>query len=615
MPLFRQLQARPEREREKQQKRNLRQQGCEEEEEDEPSSLIRLCLLSLAENMKDVWVQDYAQNYMDQYFFRYIMGPFSLLPSELLEELLYILSRRSLLSRAALHLLLLPQLHSLSLSHSCNLVTANLCSLISARCQSLKSLNLSGAVNVSAPALCSLLGNLSRLHYLRLAGTLCDHTVMDTLAQRCPALKHLDVSRCVHLHPASLLPLAHSSRLRGLSSLLALDIGLEENEDNGTASAAFLLLGLPSLRQVALDNVGQACLMILKREFWLTEGFTSKEGVTSLQELWVKAVQGREGAAEENSFSLEDKVDKSLHLERSKAAGLRTEDGNQEATLKLGAREIQRVSLNSLDALGQLCPDLCSISLNCHEEDDNGDEDVLGSGRTTLTKGLARWSGQLRCLSLQFPGPLSELVSPLQVSGSNLTSLTLEGVQADGHLPFLDLIRACPKLTSLTVHIDPPRSNQEEEDDDEGLEDWDLPCLPDLSSLTLNFFLDERQLKPVLCWRSLRGALWALLRGAPQLKNLSLIATPCRLDSVFRLVLDHHSKPLGASDEPPLRSLRHVSLKRSDVTMAAMTRLVNTCRRLSTLDLSGCWSMSLSNITKLQGKASRRRHKLQITWT
>ena len=225
--------------------------------------------------------------------------------------------------------------------------------------------------------------------------------------------------------------------------------------------------------------------MILKREFWLTEGFTSKEGVTSLQELWVKAVQGREGAAEENSFSLEDKVDKSLHLDKSKAAGLRTEDGNQEATLKLGAREIQRVSLNSLDALGQLCPDLCSISLNCHEDDDNGDEDVLGSGRTTLTKGLARWSGQLRCLSLQFPGPLSELVSPLQVSGSNLTSLTLEGVQADGHLPFLDLIRACPKLTSLTVHIDPPRSNQEEEDDDEGLEDWDLPCLPDLSSLTL----------------------------------------------------------------------------------------------------------------------------------
>lgn len=41
--------------------------------------LARLCLLSLADNMKDVWVKDYADNYMDQYAFRYIMGPFNYL--------------------------------------------------------------------------------------------------------------------------------------------------------------------------------------------------------------------------------------------------------------------------------------------------------------------------------------------------------------------------------------------------------------------------------------------------------------------------------------------------------------------------------------------------------
>ncbi|KAL6465966.1 hypothetical protein MHYP_G00260990 [Metynnis hypsauchen] len=614
MPLFRQLEARPERERGGEKLKRNRRRECSEEDEDEPSSLTRLCLLSLAENMKDMWVQDYAQNYMDQYFFRYIMGPFSSLPGDLLEELLCLLSRRTLLSRAALHLLLLPQLHSLSLSHSCNLVTANLCSLISTRCQSLRSLNLSGALNVSAPALCSLLGSLSLLRYLYLAGTLCDRSVMATVAQQCPALKHLDVSRCVHLHPVALLPLAHSSGLKCLTSLLALDIGLEENEDDGTATAAFLLLGLPSLLQVALDNAGQACTMICKQEFGPTEGFTSKDRVASLQELWTRRIQGGDG--EEHSFSLEEKLDKSVDLGKSRADGVRADKGSQETTVKLGIREIQSVSLDSLDAVGQLCPDLHSVSLNCHDEDDSGDDEGSGFRRMTLlTKGLATWSGQLRCLSLQFPGPLSELVTPLQVTGSSLISLTLEGVQADGHLPFLDLISACPKLTSLTVHIDPPRSNQEEEEDDEDLEDWNLPCLPDLRSLTLNFFLDERQLKPVLCWRSLRGPLWALLRGAPQLQKLSLIATPCRLDPVFRLVLDHHSKPLNALDQPPLRCLRHVNLKRSDVTMETMARLVNTCHRLSTLDLSGCWSMTLSNITKLQGKASRRRHKLQITWT
>lgn len=40
-------------------------------------SLTRLCLLNLADHMKDVWAKDYADNYLDQYSFRYIMGPFS----------------------------------------------------------------------------------------------------------------------------------------------------------------------------------------------------------------------------------------------------------------------------------------------------------------------------------------------------------------------------------------------------------------------------------------------------------------------------------------------------------------------------------------------------------
>lgn len=87
---------------------------------------------------------------------------------------------------------------------------------------------------------------------------------------------------------------------------------------------------------------------------------------------------------------------------------------------------------------------------------------------------------------MQFSGPLSELVLPLQVCSSSLLSLTLEGVQADGNLPLVALLRACPKLTTLTLNIDPPRSNQEEDDDDDDdVEDWDLPCLPNLHTLTL----------------------------------------------------------------------------------------------------------------------------------
>ncbi len=111
------------------------------------------------------------------------------------------------------------------------------------------------------------------------------------------------------------------------------------------------------------------------------------------------------------------------------------------------------------------------------------------------------------------------------------------------------------------------------------------------------------------------GSAVALLRGASLLQKLSLIAVPCRLDPVFKLVLNHPAKPLGALDSPPLHCLRSASLNRSDISMETVIHIVNTCRRLSHLDLSGCWALTLSNITKLQCKAKRRRPTLQITWT
>lgn len=41
--------------------------------------LSKLCLLSLADNMKTVWVKDYEENYLDRYHFKHIMGPFNVL--------------------------------------------------------------------------------------------------------------------------------------------------------------------------------------------------------------------------------------------------------------------------------------------------------------------------------------------------------------------------------------------------------------------------------------------------------------------------------------------------------------------------------------------------------
>lgn len=295
-----------------------------------------------------------------------------------------------------------------------------------------------------------------------------------TLAQKCSLLQHLDVSRCHQLPPDAFLPLA----LRGLArltSLLALDIGLGEHEDDGAASAAFLLLGVPGLQRLAIEDLGHACVIIQNRDFAVTDGFTSRQGVSCLGKFW-EAREKKQQEDEEVRHSFEEIMDRSLSLGESR------KNDTARGSFKLCLREVHGLTLENLDAVSNLCPDLHSIYLNCHYNDDN---DKGSSPSVCLTRGLARWAGRLRLLSLQFSGLLSELVPPLQVSGSSLHSLTLEGVRADGNLSFIALLRSCPKLTSLTLHIDPPHSNQEEDNDDEDVEDWDLPCLPLLRTLTL----------------------------------------------------------------------------------------------------------------------------------
>lgn len=86
MPLFRGLVEHVARAQADQRRRRRRMENVEwmgscgkTDEDGSVLSLTRLCLLNLADNMKEVWVKDYADNYLDHYFFRHIMGPFNLL--------------------------------------------------------------------------------------------------------------------------------------------------------------------------------------------------------------------------------------------------------------------------------------------------------------------------------------------------------------------------------------------------------------------------------------------------------------------------------------------------------------------------------------------------------
>ncbi|XP_029998324.1 uncharacterized protein LOC115425109 [Sphaeramia orbicularis] len=536
------------------------------DEDGHVASLTRLCLLSLADNMKEVWVKDYAEKYLDRVSFRYIMGPFNLLPGELVEELTLLLCSRKQLSRPALHLLLVPQLRSLSLEGCPGLVTSALCAQIAARCQGLYCLDLSGAQQLPSKALSETLCCLPSLRSLSLAGTPSDSCVIRVVAEHCRLLRHLDVSRCHLLSPAALLVLGggavclSSSSPSGssfgstfgsssslspscsdpstssfsallsplpLRSLLALDIGFGEQEADPVAMATYLLLTLPDLEKVALEGIGQACSLILHREFDQMDEFTDREGVPRMEKVWKECRHRQDmGSWKKKEAATTDKEEEEKvlfegHSSESEEDAVTDEElncfheqaddkrgrGSGEDCLTLALREVQGLSCDSLDSLRCLCPDISTISVNIDDCNDAGTRRRNGS---LLARGLQTWSGQLQSLSVQYSGPMEVLFHAIDVTGSSLVSLTLEGVKTSHHTPLLEVIRVCPRLRNLHITADPPTMVLEEEDM-EDVEAWhddvDLPRLPHLSTLTLNFSYEHSQMKPVSSWLSLeKGA-------------------------------------------------------------------------------------------------------------
>ncbi|XP_035811101.2 uncharacterized protein si:ch211-214j8.12 [Amphiprion ocellaris] len=599
-------------------------------------SLTRLCLLSLADNMKDVWVKDYADNYMDHYSFRYIMGPFNLLPGDLVEELTCLLCTRKQLSRAALHLLLVPQLRRLSLELCPGLVTSALCGHIAARCQGLWSLDLSGAQQLPSKVLSETLHRLPALRSLSLAGLPCDRYVIMTIARCCRLLRHLNVSRCHLLSPAALLPLGGSASCSSsgslspalpalpLCSLLALDIGFEEQEGDSVVAAAYLLLSLPCLERLAVEGVGQACFLIKCRDFSQADEFTDREGVQRLEDVWRERMQGRgswrrkkeraaadreqEDEEEEEGLSWKGYPSESEE-DTSRDEGPSCSENQTQSGLILRLKEVKGITCHCLDHLGQLCPGIYSISVNIDNHEDAG---ARNQG-SLLATGLQAWSGQLQSLSVHFPGPLEDLHPALQVAGSSMVSLTLEGVTTSPHSPLLEVIRACPRLIDLLISAEPPTTAQEEEVEWDQQDDQDLPQLPYLRALTLNFSYEHSRMKPIMSWMSLKKVLRCLLAGSPLLEKLSLVSLPCPLNCVLQDVL-HVSYLLGSADSTvsppmPLGRLQHVDLLRTDVIMATVKSLMQQSKRLKRVDVSYCWQIS-----QLEWSNCKTFQKVQVVW-
>ncbi|XP_058491083.1 uncharacterized protein LOC131463412 [Solea solea] len=640
-----------------------------DEDDNALPSLTELCLFSLADNMKEVWVKDYADKYLDRYSFRHIMGPFNLLPGDLVEELTCLLSKRKQLSRAALHLLLVPQLHNLSLERCPGLVTSAMCTHIAARCQGLWSLDLSGAQQLPSKVLSATLCCLPELRSLSLAGTPCDRCVIRTITHHCPLLRHLDVSRCHFLSPASLLvlvggpfcssssgssfcststsqpPVASSSSSSSsfaspspvpLTSLLALDIGFGEQEKDPAAAAAYLLLSLPGLKTLAMEGLAQACRLIEHREFSQTDEFSIREGVPKLMEVWSErrhrqdkdrwmekrgaaaaaAAAGNEEHEEEEMLwegycedSDEDvSGDEGPSCSRSKVEEKRkgrvsSQSGDEQLILQL--KDVKGVTYEFLDSLGHLCPHICSIAVDVS---DNKYTAARNQG-SVLAAGLQTWSGQLQSLSLLHAGLLDDLSPALQVTGSSLVSLTLQGMRTRPQCPLLEIIKACPRLRELLIFAERPLEFPgfpaiPEEDVVAERDDRDLPQLPNLCSLTINFSHSDSQKRPPMSWLSLGKVLRCLLRGSPLLERVSLVALPCPLNYILQHLLHIRMYNLhrfgGIADLYPmaLRRVKHIDLTRTDVKMTTVRFLKQRSRRLEFVDLSHCWEISQADVSK-----------------
>ncbi|KAK5871580.1 hypothetical protein PBY51_004454 [Eleginops maclovinus] len=619
--------------------------SCRKTDEDgSVFSLTRLCLLSLADNMKEVWVKDYADNYLDHYSFRFIMGPFNVLPGELVEELTLLLCSRKQMSRAALHLLLVPQLRGLSLEKCPGLVNSSLFTHIVARCQGLWSLDLSGAQQLPSKVLSETLGCLPALRSLSLVGTPCDRCVIRTIAHSCRFLRHLDISRCHFLSPAALLSLGGGASFSPsgcpslsplpLYSLLALDIDFGEREGDPVAAAAYLLLSLPFLERVAMDGLAQACCLIQEKQFAQTEEFTDREGVPKLLDLWrerksMDSLRNKsEGAAaaagEEDEYEEERTLWEGYGSENEEEASRdegpscsqaeekgrgRVLSGDERLILRL--KDVKGLSCDSLDSLSHACPNLCSISVNV----DDGEDTRGRSQGSVLAAGLQECSGQLQSLTVHYPGPLVDLLTALQVAGSSLVSLTLEGVKTSPHTPLLEVIKACPRLRDLHISAEPPTTPQEEEDQENQREERDLPQLPHLCSLTLNFSYEHSQMKPVMSWMSLKKVLKCLLAGSPLLEKISLVSLPCPLNCVLQdvlsvLDLDQHIFAESTDSPPmPLAQVQRIDMPRTDVEVITVKSIMQRSKRLKNVDVSYCWQIS-----NLEMVDCRMSSKVQVVW-
>ncbi|KAJ7327331.1 hypothetical protein JRQ81_017090 [Phrynocephalus forsythii] len=524
-------------------------------------SLQKLCLENVAGNMQGLWAKDYTENYLDEYQFCYIEGPFSQLAASLVHELLRLKGKR--LTRAMLHLLLVPQLTELSLRACPKLVNNAIAQMITLRCKNLSSLDLEGCSRIPISALVNLMEGLPRLTKLYLEETQCNTQVLSAVGSCCRRLRELNISGCKRISSESLFHLAFDPTAGTFCcpdlQILSVD-GLESKPycDDLLWALAFLLLALPSLVFLENEFVAEAVCLIHDRQF---EGAQVPAGFPSMQELVRRKMSAAFGA-------------------------------EPEGQLTLPLREVLEVSEPFLPSVRAVCPHLAKTA-------------VLMEEHPGLNPGFLLPWRQLTDLTLDCwdMKALADLL-PLTASlGAQLQALSVDGFSLGEGPCVAILLSHCPNLQKFSASL----FYSTRLSGGQGGTGWDAalaPCqFPQLRDVILSFSDVDDSVPPPQV-PALRASLACLLARSPCLESVLLTCLPFSLDSLLQEVLEDTSLPC----------LGYLALVKCEVSSPTVHRLLSLDNPLNKLVLEECPDIHRKDYAELLRRVRRERLDLQVTW-
>ncbi|XP_078671089.1 F-box and leucine-rich repeat protein 13-like [Branchiostoma floridae x Branchiostoma belcheri] len=230
-----------------------------------PETLKHLSIVSMATHMDSVWAADYIHNYLDQYHFMYIIGPFDALPSHLIQELIEFLVQKRQLGRRHLHLMIHQHLESLHLGKCSSCMTDAIIKLVQIRCKKLKKLDLSRCNRLTSYAMSMALSYLPKLVYLNLYSTNCTDEVLGTIGAICVQLRDLNICK-THVTDKGIISLCGGGNgIHGCRKLLSLDVSF--NARVTIKGVKHALRQLPNLRQLLHNDVCDALVVLHEEAF------------------------------------------------------------------------------------------------------------------------------------------------------------------------------------------------------------------------------------------------------------------------------------------------------------------------------------------------------------